>query len=98
MTYLSTNKDHQIILEFYVQPRSSRTTIVGLHDDSIKMAITAPPVDGKANTQVTTFLAKLFKIPKSSVTILSGHQSRHKKVAITGIKQAEIKTILAPLL
>jgi hypothetical protein len=98
MSYLSAKDSQQIILDLYIQPKSSRSRIVGLHDGSIKLTITAPPVEGKANAQVTAFFAKLFKIPKSAVTILSGHQGRHKRIGVTGINQAKIKQILAPLL
>lgn len=98
MPYLTVNANQQISLDLYVQPKSSRTQIVGLHDGSIKLAITAPPVEGKANGQVTAFFAKLFKIPKSALTLLSGHQSRHKRLGVTAISQDEIRQILAPLL
>ncbi len=98
MSYLTAKGSQQVILDLYIQPKSSRTRIVGLHDGSIKLTITAPPVEGKANTQVTAFFAKLFKIPKSAVNILSGQQGRHKRIGVTGINQAEIQQILAPLL
>jgi uncharacterized protein (TIGR00251 family) len=98
MSYLTTQGSHQVVLNLYVQPKSSRTKIVGLHDGSVKLAITAPPVDGKANTQIIAFIAKLFKIPKSAITLLSGLQGRHKKIAIAGISQVEVQRILAPLL
>ena len=98
MSYLTAKGNHQVILDLYIQPKSSRTRVVGLHDGSIKLTITAPPVEGKANAQVTTFFAKLFKIPKSAITLLSGHQGRHKRIGVTGINQAEIQQILAPLL
>jgi uncharacterized protein (TIGR00251 family) len=98
MSYLTVQENRQTILALYVQPKSSRTRITGLHDGSLKLAITAPPVEGKANAQVTTFIAKLFKIPKSAVTLLSGHQGRHKRVAVTGINPAEIRGIIAPFL
>ena len=98
MSYLINKGSHQIILNLYVQPKSSRTRITGLHDGAIKLSITAPPVEGKANTQVTTLIAKLFKIPKSAVTLLSGHQGRHKRIGITGINQDQIQQILTPLL
>jgi uncharacterized protein (TIGR00251 family) len=98
MPYLTAKGDQQVILDLYVQPKASRTRITGLHDGSIKLTITAPPIEGKANSQVTTFMAKLFKIPKSSITLMSGHQGRHKRIAIAGITQDEIRRILAPLL
>ena len=98
MPYLTAKGIQQVILDLYIQPKSSRTRIVGLHDGSIKLTITAPPVEGKANAQVTAFMAKLFKIPKAAITLLSGHQGRHKRLGVTGITQEEIKQILAPLL
>ena len=98
MPYLTSTESQPVILDLYVQPKSSRTRIVGLHDGSIKLTITAPPVEGKANAQVTAFMAKLFKIPKSAITLLSGHQGRHKRLAVTGITQEEIRRILTPLL
>jgi hypothetical protein len=98
MPYLTVQGDRQTILALYVQPKSSRTRVTGLHDGSLKLTITAPPVEGKANAQITAFIAKLFKIPKASVTLVSGHQGRHKRVAVTGIKPDEIRGILAPFL
>jgi hypothetical protein len=98
MSYLTAQENQPLTIDLYVQPKSSRTRITGLHDGSIKLAITAPPVEGKANTQVIAFIAKLFKIPKSAVTIQSGQQGRHKKIGIAGISPAEIRRILAPYL
>lgn len=96
MSYLSSKGNQQTILDLYVQPKSSRTRIVGLHDGAIKLTITAPPVEGKANAQIAAFMAKTLKIPKSAVTILSGHQGRHKRLAVTGINPDEIRLILTP--
>lgn len=98
MPYLTSKENQPLILDLYVQPKASRTRVVGLHDGSLKLAITAPPVEGKANAQVTAFIAKLFKIPKSAITLLSGHQGRHKRFAVTGISKEEIERILSPLL
>ncbi|MEN8135647.1 MAG: DUF167 family protein [Thermodesulfobacteriota bacterium] len=95
---MTAKGSQQVILNLYVQPKSSRTRVVGLHDGSIKLTITSPPIEGKANAQVTAFMSKLFKIPKSAITLLSGHQGRHKRLAVTGITQDEIRRILTPLL
>lgn len=54
-----------LLLRVYIQPKASRDNIVGLHGDEIKIAITAPPVDGKANAYLTKYLAKLCKVPKA---------------------------------
>jgi hypothetical protein len=67
-----------------VQPRASRNKIAGLIGDAIKLAITAPPVDGKANEAVIDFFADLFRIPKSSVVIVSGQTGRNKLITIRG--------------
>ena len=98
MTYLASKGRDQVILNLYIQPKSSRTRITGLHDGAIKLTITSPPVEGKANTQVISFIAKLFKIPKSSVTIISGLQGRSKRVAIAGINKNEIRQIITSII
>lgn len=71
-----------LLLKLYIQPKASRDQFIGLHGDELKVAITAPPVDGKANAYLTKFLAKQFKVPKSQVQIVKGLQSRHKQVHI----------------
>jgi uncharacterized protein (TIGR00251 family) len=76
--------DHNgyVVIPFWVQPKASKSRIMGLYGDKVKLAITAPPVDGKANKEVCKFVAKLFKLPKTSVTIVAGESSRRKLVAI----------------
>jgi uncharacterized protein (TIGR00251 family) len=68
-----------------VQPRASRTAIAGLIGDAVKLAITAPPVDGKANQAVIEFLSDLFRVPKSSIVIVSGETGRNKLIAVRGM-------------
>jgi len=72
------------ILKVYLQPRSSRNEIVGPYRDGIKVKVTAPPIEGKANEALIKFLAKEFKISASSVEIIKGHNSREKIVRIGG--------------
>ena len=98
MFYLTSREESEILLAIYVQPKSSRNRIVGIHNDMLKIAITAPPVDGKANSQVTSFLAKFFKVPKSAISIVSGHQGRKKKVAVSGVDMNTARTILSAAL
>ncbi len=85
MPYLSENKDGDAVLSLYIQPKSSKNSFCGLHGDEMKLAITAPPVDGKANKAVQAFLAKFFKVAKSEVVLVSGQQSRHKRFVIKGV-------------
>jgi hypothetical protein len=71
-----------LLLQLYVQPKASRDQIVGLHGAAIKLAITAPPVDGKANSHILKLLAKMFGVSKSQVLLTKGELSRHKQVQI----------------
>jgi uncharacterized protein (TIGR00251 family) len=66
----------------FVQPRSSKNTISGLHGDALKIRLTAPPVDNAANKMCIQFLAKTLQISKSSIEIVSGHTSRTKMVLL----------------
>ena len=70
-----------------LQPKASNDAIVGLLDDSVKIRITAPPIEGKANAHLVKFLAKQFGVAKSSVTILSGELGRQKRVKIEDPKK-----------
>ncbi len=71
-----------LIMNIYVQPRSSKNMITGIHGDAIKVKITAPPKEGAANAMCLKFLSKCLKIPKSSMEIISGKSSRTKKILI----------------
>ncbi|MCE9685237.1 DUF167 family protein YggU [Shewanella sp. AS16] len=75
-----------LLLNLYIQPKASRDQIVGLHGEELKVAITAPPVDGKANAHLSKYLAKAFKVPKSDIQILKGELGRHKQVKIINPK------------
>ncbi len=91
MTYLQQGKEGQLILSIYVQPKASKNKVVGLHGEELKIAITAPPVDGKANKAVLIFLAKFLGLPKGSIILKSGQQSRHKKFFVRGILASDIQ-------
>ena len=95
---LSANEAGLVSLAIYVQPRASRVGIVGLHDGRLKLAITSPPVEGQANSQVIAFLAKLFRVPKGAVNLESGSLGRSKRLTIGGLSLAGAIQILAPLL
>lgn len=85
-----------LILSLHIQPKASRDKIVGLHGENLKVAITAPPIDGKANSHLKKFFSKEFKVAKSKIIILKGELGRHKLVKITAPKKipAEIIEIL----
>ncbi len=71
-----------LLLRIYTQPKASRDQLVGLHGDELKIAITAPPVDGKANAHLGKYLAKQCKVAKGQVIIEKGAQGRHKQIRI----------------
>jgi uncharacterized protein len=73
---------NNLLLELYVQPRANKNKIVGLHGDYLKIAISTPPVEGKANKQLIKFLAKHFSVPQNQVKIIKGENSRYKSVLI----------------
>ncbi len=89
-------QNEDLCLKLYIQPKASRDNIVGLHADELKIAITAPPIDGKANAYLCKYLAKQFKVAKSQVIIEKGEQGRHKQVRIQSPVQLPdaIKAIL----
>ncbi len=78
-----------------VQPRASRNAVVGLMGDAVKLALTAPPVDGKANAAVVEYLAELLRVSKSSVTIVSGETGRNKLIAVRGVTAEQVRKALA---
>jgi hypothetical protein len=74
-----------VALELLVQPRASRTRLVGALDGRVKIALAAPPVDGAANEALLAFVAGLFGRPRQAVTLLRGEASRRKTVQVAGV-------------
>jgi hypothetical protein len=71
-----------IIFKVFVQPKSSKNIIVGLHGDALKIKLTAPPIENAANAMCVKFLAKALSVSKSSIDIIAGHTSRNKQVLL----------------
>jgi len=80
-----------------VVPRASRSELAGIQDDALKLRITAPPVDGKANEECIRVVADFFGVKRRQVTIISGHVSRTKTIAIAGRSTGEIAARLEQL-
>lgn len=91
-----TRNGDDLVIRLYIQPKASRDQIVGLHGDELKIAITAPPVDGKANGHLTKYLAKQFRVAKGQVVIEKGELGRHKQVRIESPR--EIPPVISALL
>jgi uncharacterized protein len=78
-----------------VHPRAKKNAITGELEDFLKVSLTAPPLEGRANEACIEFFAKLLKVPRSSVTIASGQSSRNKVVRVVGISSEEVRKRIA---
>ena len=74
-----------------VHPRARKNAIVGELGDALKLALTAPPVEGRANQACIEFLAEFLKVPRSSITIAAGEASRNKVIRVAGISADELR-------
>ena len=74
-----------------VHPRARKNAITGATGDALKLAITAPPVEGKANQACIEFLAEFLNVPRASVTIVAGQSSRNKVIRVAGRTAAQIE-------
>ena len=74
-----------------VHPRARKNAITGELGDALKLSLTSPPVEGRANEACIDFFAKLLKVPRSSVTITSGQTSRNKVIRVAGLSEEEIR-------
>jgi len=86
--------DSGVELTVTVVPRSSRCEIAGIHNNSLRIKLTSPPVDNEANIQCCTFIAKLLGITKGRVTIVRGKTSRRKVVRIEGASEELLRGTL----
>jgi len=77
-----------------VQPRASRDEITGVVEGAMKIRLTAPAIENRANEALCEFLAALLKRPKSAVRILSGDRSRTKRVVIEGVTREQVEELL----
>ncbi len=76
-----------LIIHTYVQPKSSKNQIAGIHNKALKIRITAPPTDNKANRMCLRFIAKQLGIPQSRLELVSGHTSRSKQIFVAYTNQ-----------
>lgn len=90
LSLIISEKADGCFLKCWIQPRSSRNAVVGIHGDALKIALTAPPVDGKANKELLKFLAKYFSLPKSGVQITAGENSRSKTIFTNSLTKDKI--------
>ena len=95
---LQVTADGGLLLRLHVQPRAAHNQVAGLQGEALKLRLTSPPVDGKANKAVLATLARLLELPKSCLTLRSGLQSRTKTVRIENADEAQLRARLQTLL
>jgi uncharacterized protein (TIGR00251 family) len=79
-----------------VHPNAARNKVVGVTDGVWQVRVSAPPVKGKANQALITFLSGLLDVGKSRIDIIRGHTTRNKVIAISGLSQEDIMKRLSP--
>jgi uncharacterized protein (TIGR00251 family) len=82
-------------INVYVQPRASKTAVVGMHDGCVKIRLAAPPVDGAANAALVEFVAEQVGVAKSRVRIAAGLTSRRKTVEVDGVTAEQLAGALS---
>ena len=94
LTPLIRSNGSGVFLSCHVQPGAKRTAVSGVYGTSLKIALAAPPVDGKANAALRSFLAVKLKLPTAAVTLVSGAAGRDKRVRVDGITPEQALTAL----
>lgn len=85
-------------LALHVQPGAKRNSVVGVHGDALKIAVSAPPVDGKANDAICMFVAELLRVPARTVSVIAGATSRRKVLQISDVRLADVEAAVAAAL
>ena len=98
MGLIGRTKEGKPTLRVYIQPRATKNRLCGLHGEALKLAVTAPPVDGKANKEVAVYLAGTFGVSRKSLLLLSGRQSRSKLFCFLSLTEDELRHRLKSLL
>ena len=86
---------HGFDLFIKVQPRASRTAIVGMLGTELKIALAAPPVDNAANDALVEFLAEILDCPRRTFSLIRGGSSTHKVIRINGFPEEKANAILS---
>lgn len=87
-----------VLFDVHVVPRASRTAVIGLHGEALKVALAAPPVEGAANAALIELFAKLLGRPRRTISIARGESSRQKTLAVEGMAAAELEAQLVRLI
>ena len=88
---MALNQEECCKIDVRVQPKASRNQVDGFEDGTLRLRVTAPPADGKANTGVIALLAKTLGVSRSRLEIVRGHSSRNKVVSIDTLSEQEVR-------
>jgi uncharacterized protein (TIGR00251 family) len=88
-------KSGGVTIECRVTPRASRNAIKGVRDGTLELALTSPPIEGRANKMLIELLSRRLGVRKSAVSIAGGQHSRNKVVFVEGLTAAEVKKRLS---
>ena len=97
MNNIIEEKGENCLIRCRIQPSASKTAIIGIYDNALKITLAAPPVDGKANKALRTFIAKQLKLSKSKIKVIKGDKSRSKTLLCENITQSDIKKLIPAL-
>jgi len=86
--------ENGVYISLHIQPGAKREAVAGLFGTSLKIALNAPPVDGKANAALLRFLAGKLGVPKRQIELCSGASSRDKRVFVSGLTIEQVKKLL----
>jgi uncharacterized protein (TIGR00251 family) len=89
-------RDGAVEITVRVAPRASRNAVEGEYNGALKVRLTAPPVDDRANDALRRLLAERLKVPVSAVRIVAGEKRRTKRVSIAGVSRAQVAALLEP--
>ena len=89
-----SEKDGAVSFDVRVVPLSSRSEIVGRHDDALKIRLTSPPVDGAANAELIKLLVRYFAVAKSDVEIINGETSKNKRIKIKNLSKSKFEELI----
>ena len=94
--WLHPQEESAVLLDVVVVPRASRTRIMGVHDNRLKIQLAAPPTDGQANTALVRFLAETLDVARAQVEIVGGPSSRNKTVRVAQVAVHKVIIKLSP--
>jgi uncharacterized protein (TIGR00251 family) len=88
------SKQKRAVIKVHLQPRASKTEVVGRHGDAIKIRVQAPPVDGAANTELIRFLARTLGLPRAAIQLAGGAGGRLKRIEVEGRDLNDVEKLL----